>query len=584
LKTIKGIAYKHVYPSPPDELSRKVVRLDQLTLNNTVTPGETRNLIPHSTGENLAYVMYTSGSTGIPKGVMVEHRQVNNCIHWMQEKFNLTESDIVVQRTNLSFDPSVWEIFWPLYRGGSVKILDEHQSKDAEYLIQLMAGNGEGDLPLTMMYCPATLVSALTYLLNNKAVKPRLKLPRLLIGAEPISMEVVKNFYSYFDGKIVNTYGPTECTINNTYYDLEPGDERTIVPIGKPVTNNKLYILSGDLQPMPVGTPGEICIAGDSVARGYINSREKTDRSFVKNPFGQGKLYKTGDVGRWLEDGTIEIMGRGDEQVKIRGYRIELGEIEAALTSHPAVKEAIVVMRDRNADRGNAAVCKACAITSNYPGVTISDEGLCGFCENINRFKTPIDNYFKTMQDLESIIKEVNKEKKSPYDCLLLYAGGRGTAYALYRLVDMGFKVLTLTYDNGYFSKADLENIKKITSKLGVDHEVLTHPYSDPVLKESIKIASTVCRGCFHVSSSLAAEYAYAHDIKAAIGATLSRGQIIENRLLMFLQRGITHVGELEQEIKKMQQMTPQIDKAIFDLIDIDVVSDGRVHDKVKFL
>lgn len=586
LKTIKGIAYKETLPSPGDEFSRTVVRVDQLTaaLNDKPVPAERENLLSPSSGENLAYVMYTSGSTGKPKGVMVEHRQVNNCIYWMQEKFNLKASDIVVQRTNLSFDPSVWEIFWPLYRGGGVKILDEHQSRDADYLIQLMSNNGEGDLPLTMMYCPATLVSAVTYLLNNKAIKPRLRLPWLVIGAEPISMEVVKNFYDYFEGRIVNTYGPTECTINNTYYDLEPDEERDVVPIGRPVANNKLYILSGELQPLPVRIPGEICIAGDSVARGYIHNREKTDLSFVKNPFGEGKLYKTGDIGRWLEDGTIEILGRVDEQVKIRGYRIELGEIETTLSSHPGVKEALVTMRDRQADRAKAAVCKACGITSNYPGIFISDEGLCGFCENINRFKTNINNYFKTLPDLEQTIKEANKDKKSSYDCVLLYAGGRGTAYALYQLVDMGFKVLTLTYDNGYFSKADLKNIEEITSGLGVDNEVLTHQYSDQVLKESLKIASTVCRGCFHVSSSLAAEYAYANDIKVAIGATLSRGQIIENRLLMFLQRGITAVEELEQEIKKMQKMTPQIDKAIFDFIDIDVVNDGRVHDKVKFI
>ncbi len=582
LKSIKGIAYAAAAPSSGEELSRAVVRLDQLTLNGSQKEAE--NLAPLSSAENLAYVMYTSGSTGKPKGVMVEHRQVNNCIHWMQQKFQLRESDVVVQRTNLSFDPSVWEMFWPLYRGGSVKILDEHRSRDAEYLIGLMSDNGQKDLALTMMYCPATLVSAMTYLLNNKTVKPRLKLPWLVIGAEPISMEVVKDFYAYFEGKIVNTYGPTECTINNTYYDLEADDSRTVVPIGRPVANNKLYILSKSLQPMPIGIPGEICIAGDSVARGYINNRQRTELSFVDNPFGEGKLYKTGDIGRWLEDGTMEIMGRIDEQVKIRGYRIELGEIESTLASHPGVEEALVLMRDRNADRARAAVCKACGITSNYPGFIISEEGLCLFCENITKLKGYIDNYFRTMQDLEQTIKEANREKKSQYDCVLLYAGGRGTAHALYRLVDMGIKVLTLTYDNGYFSKADLQNIKKITSRLGVDNVVLTHPYSDQVLKESIKIASTVCRGCFHVSSSLAAEYAYTHNIKIAIGATLSRGQIIENRLLMFLQRGITDVAELEREIRNMQKMTPQIDKAIFDIIDIDVVSDGRVHDKVKFL
>jgi amino acid adenylation domain-containing protein len=605
LETIKGIAYVNESPSSSQtDQSRNVLVLDRLS--GTLAQQDPANPDSGVSGENLAYVMYTSGSTGRPRGVMVEHRQVNNCIFWMQEKFSLQETDTVVQRTNLTFDPSVWEIFWPLYRGAAVKVLDRHQSRDAQYLIQLMRNNIKGDL--TVMYCPATLVTAMTYLLSNQSQTPRMKLPWLVIGAEPIGPDVVRQFYTHFDGKIVNTYGPTEGTINNTYNDLEPGDGRTVVPIGKPVSNNCIYILSRDLQIMPVGVPGEICIAGESVSRGYINEREKTERAFIKNPFdpeeanqkllrgvqgggfleksppGRRRLYKTGDIGRWLEDGNIEIMGRVDEQVKLRGYRIELGEIEAALTGHPAIDGAVVVVRDRSEARARARACKKCGITANYPGFTINDDGVCDMCENYFQFKPSIDSYFKTLQDLEQEIKEANPEKTSKYDCLLLYAGGRGSAYALYRLVDMGFNVLTMTYDNGYFSSADLANIKMITSGLGVDHVRVTHKQSDAILGESIKTASTVCRGCFHVSSSFAAEYAYNHDIKVVVGATLSRGQIIENRLLMFLRRGITGVGELEQEILNMQKMTPQIDKAIFDLIDIDVVKDGRIHDKVKFM
>jgi amino acid adenylation domain-containing protein len=604
LKNIKGIAYVNESSSMSTRVdqSRDVLVSDQL--NTTLAQQDAENLNIEMSGENLAYVMYTSGSTGRPKGVMVEHRQVNNCIYWMQEKFGLQESDTIIQRTNLTFDPSVWEIFWPLYRGAAVKVLDRHQSRDAQYLIQLLADNTGGGL--TMMYCPATLVTAMTYLLNNKS--QRMKLPWLVIGAEPISPEVVEQFYSHFDGKIVNTYGPTECTINNTYYDLETGDKRAVVPIGKPVSNNRIYILSRDMQLMPVGVPGEICIAGDSVSRGYINERQKTDLAFVRNPYdpgepnekllrgvqggsfleksppGRRRLYKTGDIGRWLEDGNIEIMGRVDEQVKLRGYRIELGEIEAALTGHPAIDEAVVVVKDRSEARKRARVCKKCGITTNYPGFSINDDGVCDMCESYFQFKPHLDIYFRTLEELKQLIIEANKEKTSKYDCLLLYAGGRGSAYALYRLADMGFNVLTVTYDNGYFSKADMNNIKMITSKLGMDHIRVTHEQTDRILGESIKVASTVCRGCFHISSSLAARYAYEHDIKVVVGATLSRGQIIENRLLMFIRQGVIDVEELEREIVKMQKMTPQIDKAMFDLLDIDVVKDGRIHDKVKFV
>jgi amino acid adenylation domain-containing protein len=580
LDSIRGIAYTAESPGHTREVkpSREIILLDRL--KDVLAQENTGNPVTYSRENHLAYVMYTSGSTGKPKGVMVEHRQVNNCISWMQDKFNLEPGNVVVSRTNLTFDPSVWEIVWPLYIGAGIKILDAYQRKDAEFLIRLMAEN----INLTMMYCPATLINIMTYLLNKKTEKPTLKLPWLIIGAEPIAMEVAKDFYKYYEGRIVNTYGPTECTINNTYYYLDPNDGRPIVPIGKPVANNQIYILDENLQLVPLKTAGEICIAGASVARGYINNREKTGQAFVKNPFGKGRLFKTGDIGRWLEDGTIEIMGRTDEQVKIRGYRIELGEIRSVLSRHPAVSECIVLVKDTNETKKAIKTCNTCGITTQYPNVNINPDGICNICELYSRNKPYIDNYFKTPAQLKQTIQDANRNKVGKYHCLLLYAGGRGAAYALYQLVDMGFNVLTATYDNGYFSKSHLENLKKITTSLGVEHIVLTHKNSDKILEESIKIASTVCRGCFHTSSSLAGEYACEHNIPVLVGATLSRGQIIENKLLMFLQQGITHEKELESEISKFQKSAPVIDKTIFQHIDIDVITDGSVYDKVKFV
>jgi amino acid adenylation domain-containing protein len=576
LERIRGIAYAR--RGARTGYLREVLFMEDLPGN---PPGEMcRNPQAGTEGSSLAYVMYTSGSTGKPKGVMVEHRHVNNCIFWMQGKFNLKGGNIVVQRTNLTFDPSVWEIFWPLYVGGGVRILDGHQSKDAEFLIRLLSK----DSGLTMMYCPSTMVMAMTSLLNRSSDRLKLKLPWLVIGAEPISMETVKEFYPYLEGKIVNTYGPTECTINNTYYDLEEEDRRAVVPIGRPVANNRVYILSNDLRPVPVKVVGEICIAGESVSRGYINRCQRTMECFIDNPFGKGKLYKTGDLGRFQEDGTIEIMGRIDEQVKIRGYRIEPGEIENALLKHRAVNNCIVLVRDGQEYKKASGSCERCGITSRYPGVRIDDDGVCDICSNFNSFKESVDRYFLTPPDLERLIRSENQDKPGKYDCLLVYGGGRGAAYALYRLVDMGFNVLVATYDHGYFGKADIENIKMTAAALNVDHVVLNHRNTDRILKESLESAATVCRGCFHTSSSLAGEYAYKNGIRVVVGATLSRGQIIENRLLMFLQQGVTQVDKLEQEIAHMQKITPNIDRKIFDLIDIDVIDNGAVHERVKFL
>jgi amino acid adenylation domain-containing protein len=584
LDKIDGIVYAR--RAEQDSVSRQVLLMDQLA--GRLKEQSAENLRVKTQGSDLAYVIYTSGSTGRPKGVMVEHRQVNNCIFWMQDLFRLDEGDVIVNRTALTFDPSVWEIFWPLYIGGGVRVLGEQQSKDVNFLLDLLADRG-----YTMMYCPATLVEAMTHVLKQQSARKRLTLPWLIIGAEPIEVKTVKDFYAFYEGRIVNTYGPTECTINNTYYDIERDDPRPLVPIGKPVANNRIYIASPARQLLPVGVAGEICIGGESVARGYLNKPDLTAAGFCPDPFITpaandspvlNRMYRSGDVGRWLEDGNVEILGRVDEQVKIRGYRMELGEIEAALKRHPAVGDGLVLLKDRKEAWAGGASCRRCGITVSYPGVRVNTDGICSLCENFQVYKKTIDAYFRTLPDLQALLERENRQKRSKYDCLLLYAGGRGAGYALYRLADMGFRVLALTFDNGYFGKGDLENIKKITSRLGVDHVVLTHPNTDQILRESIKVAGTVCRGCFHTSSSLAVEYAYRHHIKVVVGATLSRGQIIENRLFMFLEQGIMEVPALEQEILKLQKMAPQIDEGIFNYIDIDVVQDGSIHERVKFV
>lgn len=574
LQTIKGI----VFPKKNNNTyCQKVLLIDQIqdTISKASTQVESR-----VDENNLAYIMYTSGSTGNPKGVMIEHRQVKNCLYWMQKEFQIGHKNIVVQRTNLAFDPSIFEIFWPLTNGACVKILDEYQSRDVEFIIKMLSEKHN----LSVMYCTASLIEAMTHYLFELPIKPNLKLPILLIGAEPISREIVNDFYKYFDGKITNTYGPTECTFTNTYYRLYREDKLNFVPIGKPITNNQIYILSQEMGLMPINTFGEICIAGDSIARGYIGNEEKNQQNFIQNPFGKGRLYKTGDIGRWLSDGNIEIRGRVDEQVKIRGYRIEPREIEAALLSHPSIAQCKVMLQDNKNKATSSSTCKMCNISSDYPEITINSEGYCNICQNFHNTKPIIDNYFKSFEDLCREIKEINKDNSTSYDCIVVYNGGRAAGYALYNLVDSGFKVLAVSVDNGFFSKNDFNNLKNITSKLGVDHVVLKSNNSKQILCESMKTASTVCKGCFHTSSSLAGEYAYKNNIKIVIGTTLSRGQIIENKLRMFIQQGITDVNELEVEISKIQKSLPDIDKNIFDLIAIDDIKNGNIYSNIKYI
>lgn len=573
LAAIEGIAYVKAHSGRP---ARDILVLDHLdgVLQNECS----ENLSLPVSDHDLAYVMYTSGTSGKPKGVMVEHRQVNNCIWWMQKEFELQTSQVVIQRTNLTFDPSVWEIFWPLYVGATVCLIRYEQSRNAEFLIELMREGSDA----TVLYCPASMLAGMLYVLEN-AKDIRLSMPRFLIGAESVSAKVIERFYSYFDGKIVNTYGPTECTINNTFAYIERDQIGAVIPIGKPIANNRIYILSRSLQPMPIGVPGEIYIAGDSVARGYINENALTQEKFIQSPFSSETLYKTGDLGKWNEFGEVEILGRSDEQIKVRGYRIEPAEIKYGLMSNPFIKDcAVVASHDRKDDI--VRTCKICGITSKYPNVSVDENDECNICKNVEKYILHAEAYFKTIDDLEMLIKEQNRDGQSPYDCLLIYSCERVATYALYKLKEMGFRILTATYDPGHLTTESIDNIKNITNKIGVDHIFLRHKNSDKILRESLRSTKTMCTGCIHTSSALAGEYAYKHNIKVVIRETLSRGQIIDTKLYKFFQQGITDVEDISRSLDEIQMNASEIDKNIFEYIDINEIRDKSMYNKVKFI
>ncbi len=609
LRTIDGIAY----PEQAKRSGCEIIRIHHVMAAHkpgTATtqqpqlnaPAGTSQQTGKPTGTDLAYILYTSGSTGKPKGVMVEQRQVINCITWMQRIFALDPHHQVVQRTPLTFDPSVWEVFWPLAVGACTHILPEGPRKDAALLIDLLVKNKE----LTVMYCTATLVTAIAAFLEANPPSGPLKLPYFLTGAEPIAMETVKTIYKYLEGEFVNTYGPTEGTINNTWYAFPRDDKRTVVPIGKPVDNNRIHIVSNDMQAMPIGQIGEICIAGDSLVRGYLNDPTKTEAAFVNDPFvlspppsalsqaltsiqpkkGEppvSRLYHTGDLGRWLPDGNIEILGRMDVQLKVRGYRIEPGEIETLLLKQHTVDECVVLAANASQWREEVKTCRICGINTRY-NVEVHDDSICLHCHNLGSYKEDFELYFKNLDDLKELILKKNEGHDSKYDCLMLYNGGRSAGYAIYQLVEMGIRVLAVTYDNGYFSKKDIENIKRTLKSIGVDHDIVTHPATDPVLKRSIEKSHTVCRGCFHISSSLAPDYAMRHNIKVTLGVTLSRGQIIQNKLLPFLGGKYDDLEDLEAKIAELTGSAKVIDKDIFEMIDIQSVMTGEVKKHVTSL
>jgi amino acid adenylation domain-containing protein len=296
-----------------------------------------------ATAQNLAYVMYTSGSTGQPKGVMCEHGGLVNYLCWVNAG-PLGDPELSVPlTTKLTFDMCLKQLSPPLLRGGQVWILPEEVLAEPTKLLSALAARTKVGLN-----CVPSLWTAILHAIQSGQAKPPGEgLAYVFFGGEPLSKELVARSLSVLPHlQIWNIYGPTEATANASAARITSGEE---VTIGRPIANAQIYILNSSLHPVPIGVAGELYIGGAGVARGYLNRPELTAEKFIPDPFRVlpgARMYKTGDLARYRPDGNIEFLGRTDHQVKIRGFRIELGEIEAALGRHPAVREAVVMARE----------------------------------------------------------------------------------------------------------------------------------------------------------------------------------------------------------------------------------------------
>jgi thioesterase domain-containing protein/acyl carrier protein len=282
-------------------------------------------------------VIYTSGSTGKPKGVQIEHQGLLNLVFWHQRAFSLSPADRATQIAGPAFDAAVWEL-WPyLTAGASIYIANEETRISPVPLRDWLIASG-----ITITFLPTPLAESVLSLdwPSNIALRT------LLTGGDKLHNYPSRSL----PFKLVNNYGPTENTVVTTSGDVSFMEQSDRTPtIGRPIANTQVYLLDKNLQPVPVGIPGEIYVGGAGLARGYLNHPDQTTLAFIRNPFSNTpsrRLYKTGDLGRYLPDGNIEFLGRLDDQVKIRGFRIELGEIEAVLGQHPVVAETVVVVRE----------------------------------------------------------------------------------------------------------------------------------------------------------------------------------------------------------------------------------------------
>ncbi len=288
---------------------------------------------------DLAYALFTSGSTGAPKCAANEHRAIVNRLRWMQQAFPLDATDVVLQKTPYSFDVSVWEHFWALCVGAHLVIAEPGAHHDPRVLARAIT---EANVT-TIHFVP----SMLQLFVEEPAIAECTSLRRIIASGEALPRPLQDKLFSVLDTELHNLYGPTEAAIDVTWWACEADSELAHIPIGAAISNTQIHILDNQKRRLPPGVPGELYIGGVQVGRGYVNQPDLTAERFVPDPFGYDEqIYATGDLARFMADGNIEYLGRLDHQVKVRGLRVELGEIEVVIGTAPGVRECVVMARE----------------------------------------------------------------------------------------------------------------------------------------------------------------------------------------------------------------------------------------------
>lgn len=528
----------------------------------------------------LAYVMYTSGSTGVPKGVAVSHGNLANYVLWAAAEYGRGEPVSFPLYSSFGFDLTVTSLMVPLVTGGSIVVYPEPDGSDLS-VRQVFADDRVDVVKLT----PSHLS------LLDPALLATSRIRTLVIGGEDLKTAVAGAARAASGDRleIINEYGPTEATVACMLHRFDPArDMLASVPLGKPAANARIHIRDDRLRPVPVGVIGEICIGGDGVAQGYLGRPERTAERFVTDPTQPSeRLYRTGDLARWRRPGELEFLGRSDDQVKVRGYRIELGEIEAALREHQDIAAAVVdVVTTETArhtvDEG-AAMCVRCGLSAEHPDARLDDAGVCRPCHFYDAHRDHAAAYFRTVDELLAMFPEDRRRNDAGQDCVMLLSGGKDSTYALYQLVELGLTPLVFSLDNGYIAEGAKANIRRVVADLGLELVMGTTTAMREIFADSLEQFSNVCQGCFKTVYTLGMNLAHERGLRHVFTG-LSRGQIFETRLADLFRIGIVDRNEIDRAIIEARRAYHQVDDAVRRSLDTAIFDDAATFDEIQII
>ncbi|MEO1619424.1 MAG: amino acid adenylation domain-containing protein [Cyanobacteria bacterium J06632_3] len=581
--------------------SLKALCLDTLDLSDQLN----NNLPEQPTLNQLAYLLYTSGSTGQPKGVAIEHRSLANYVQWAIGQYVRGRSLAFPLFSPLTFDLTVTSIYVPLLSGGQIVVYPETADPIDLSLQRIFQENIVDVIKLT----PSHLT-----LVQGQSLGSQVK--TLILGGEDLKASLANEILKAYDAnseqdnsekhkntlEIYNEYGPTEATVGCMIQRFNPDNKTLSVPIGQPAAGSHIYLLDSNLNLVPEGSVGEIFIGGPGLARGYLNRPELTATRFI-DWHGQ-RLYRTGDLGRWLLSGELAYLGRCDRQVKIQGHRIELGEIEAALAAHPQITaSAVTVIEPKQASLQTSShqtsaqpislsYCTKCGLASNYPGVSFDDEGVCDVCQLYDTYKHRAAQYFRSFDQLRKRLEAGCDRKPAKnttgYDCMMLLSGGKDSTYALAQLVQMGYKVFAFTLDNGYISEGAKDNIRRVVSALEVDHMFGTTPAMNEIFVDSLERHCNVCNGCFKTIYTLSMQMAYDMGIPTIVTG-LSRGQFFETRLseewfTQLFGQAEFNPDRIDETILEARKVYHRSQDAVSEHMNVDVFKTDDIFEMVEIV
>ncbi len=531
--------------------------------------------------DDIAYVLYTSGSTGRPKGVPIPHRGLSDYLAFAAAAYTPETTLVMPLYSSLGFDLSITSLFLPQILGGRTVVYPD----DAVTALSRIAG----DRSLTVLKATPSQLE----ILCRMTVEP-LPLEVVIVGGEAFRRPVAEDLAARCAGpvRIFNEYGPTEAVVGCMIHEWNRDRDRsTDVPIGHACPGAQVYVLDERLHRTPVGVWGELYVRRPGMADGYLNLPEvSADRFVTIDSLGTEPVYRTGDRVR-AQEGVLVYGGRIDDQLSIGGVRLEPGEIEAALVSHPDVSGAVVRVWTPSSDRLRR--CSRCGLGTDVPGVDVDGSGVCSVCRSYDVVAPQTRDWFRTPDDLDVQLERARRRTTSEFDCLHLLSGGKDSTYALYQLVERGWRVHAFTLDNGFISDGAKANIRRSVADLGISHEFATTDAMNEIFRDSLERFSNVCNGCYKTIYTLAT--ARAHELGIPVIVTgLSRGQFFETRLVPHqFEADRFEPDEIDRTVVQARrayhhtadavtQLLPQ--QEVFERTDVDVLSEIEYVDFYRYV